>query len=211
MAITGNLLKIITRYTWLQQKCENVMWYEAQGAAFLTATAAGVGEAYWNDVKDLYRAIAPALLPDCSFESVLVYEYNGGDAYGEYAVPTLERVGLRDTTNKPRVTGTLAGGVRLTVATRATRPGQKRVPFLLEEDIDNNDLGAAYLALLENLAAIWDTPRVLGAPVALGVLAPVIVSLTGTPPMPTAYQEVIGHLVNRDITSQVSRKKGRGA
>lgn len=213
MAITGNLIRLITRYEWLGQKCENVAWYTPGGAAFLTATMAGVAEAYWDNIKDRYRAIVPDSAGTV-FTSILGTEFNGGGGYGEFAIPALEREGTRADATVELVTGTLAGGVRLTVATNLTKPGQKRVPFLLEEDIYQNALNPTYIGLLEDLAEIWSTDLVLGAPVLLGTLSPVVVSFNSAPgvpePTPQQWQAVVGVVVNHDITSQVSRKKGRG-
>lgn len=214
MAITGNLIRLITRYEWLSQKCENVAWYTPGGAAFLTATMAGVAEAYWNNVKDRYRAIVPDVA-GAVFTSVLGTEFNGSGGYGEYAIPDAERDGTRSDGVGELVTGTLAVGARLTVATRLTRPGQKRIPFLMEGDIYQNELDAGIIALMESLVEIWSTDLVLGAPVALGTLSPVVVTFNSAPltpePEPQEWQAVVGALVNHDITSQVSRKKGRGS
>lgn len=214
MAITGNLLRLITRYEWLGQKCENVAWYTPGGAAFLTATMAGVAEAYWNNIKDRYRAIVPTEA-GAVFTSILGTEFNGSEGYGEFAIPAGERAGTRVSGEGELVTGTLAVGVRLTVATRLTRPGQKRVPFLKEGDIYQNELDAGIIALMETLSEIWSTDLVLGAPVALGTLSPVVVTFNSAPLVvedtPQEWQAVVGALVNHDITSQVSRKKGRGS
>jgi len=213
MAITGELLKFQIRYEWGGQRCENVMWYFPGGAAFLTATAAAVAEAYWNNIKDLFLAMIPDD-PTPVMSSILCTEYLGGSGYGEYAIPSGERVGTRVGMTGDFVSGIMAVGMRLTVATRTTRPGQKRFPFLYESDIAGNALGVDILAAVEDAAEIFDTVRLLGAPVALGSLTPVVVTFNSAPGVtedePQAYQDVIGHLINADITSQVSRKKGRG-
>lgn len=211
MAITAPHLKVIFRYTFLGQKCENIQWYRPEGAAFLTATMDGVLEALWNDYKDSLRAITPANLTLASWDSLLGEELGGGSSFAEYPIPTDERIGLRaggsDSDLLPSFT---AGGFRQTVGTRLTRPGQKRFPFVTEGDVTNNELGSTYLAFLTDIAEDFCTPAALGVPVATGVLQPVVGG-TLVDNVPTVFQDITGYVVNSDATSQVSRKKGRGA
>lgn len=213
MALTASIIKIILRYTYLGQKCENIQYYRPDGAAFLTATMDTLLEAYWNDIKTAARGIMTNYIGDASWDSLLGEEIGGGLAYAEYAVPTGERVGTRSTTGLgDPVSSFSAGGVRLAVATRATRPGQKRFPFLFEADVDRNALGATYLTLLTALGLKFSAQITLGAPVATGVLHPIVTRHDHSdPPIITASQDVIGQVVNQDVTTQVSRKKGRGA
>lgn len=212
MAISGNLMALITRYLWLDQECENVAWYQPQGAAFLTSNMAAVAEAYWNDVKTLYRAVMPDDVSYGRFISVVGIEYNGSDGLGEYAIPDAEAVGTRDVDGSEPVSGTLAAGVRLTVDSRLTRPGQKRIPMLVETDLERNFLAAAFITVFTPLVAIWDEDRTLGAPVATGVLQPVVAGKDEDPPHDyTRIQLIRGHVINPYITSQVSRKRGHGS
>lgn len=211
MPITGSEIKITVRYTYLEQKCENVQYYRPVGAAFLTATMDGVLEAYWNTVKSAFRAIMTDNLPDASWDSILGEEIDGGLSFAEFPIPVLERVGTRATTGLGEpLLSFAAGGFRQTVATRLTRPGQKRFPFLFEADVIRNVLGGAYLALLAAVADFFCTDVPLGVPVLTGVLSPEVVH-DPTPSRPTrATQLITGFIINPDVTSQVSRKKGRG-
>lgn len=210
MPITGSFVSLTTRYIWLGQRCENVAWYSPGGIAFLTATAAGVAEAYWNNVKDRYRAMVDDRVPAPVFVSVLCKEYGGGGGLGEYGIPAGESAGTRAGATGELVTAALAGAMRLTVATTATRPGQKRFPFLTESDVQENDLTAPFLALMEAAHGIWDTELTLGAPVLAGVLVPAIVRLSPDGLTVTASQDVIGHVINPNVRTQVSRLFGRG-
>lgn len=95
------------------------------------------------------------------------------------------------------------------MSTRATRPGQKRLPFLCE--VDNID---GYVqAILTNLTVSWAqviTQRmVLGAPAALEVLQPIVTRKNAQGAV-LASQPVTGYLVNPLVTTQNSRKLGRG-
>lgn len=210
MAVTGSKIKVIYRYTYLGQECENIQWYTPGGAAFLTATMDGVLEALWANMRDVLHAISWGSLTINSWDSLLGEEYFGGNGFAEYPVPLGERVGDRTgSSTSDLIPSFNAGGFRQTVGTRSTRPGQKRFPFLSEGDVTNNELGTTYVGLLEDVAEAFSTVRVLGSPVATGVLTPVVAG-TVVNGMPTVFQDITGYVVNPDVSSQVSRKKGRG-
>lgn len=208
MAILVNDLKVTVRGTIFGKQWYNVQWYRLTGPGpFATADPVQVGEAYWNDVKGAYRA---CVFPDpyFTFESVLVAEPGLTGAYAEYSVPPAEREGARTVGlgNAPLASFN-ATGVRLTVGSRVTRPGQKRFCFLTEADVDGNDIEAPMLTLVEDVAQKFSSAITLGAPVALGGMHPEIVRLDPTTQLVTVKQDVTGHLVNPLVTSQVSRKQ----
>ena len=143
MAITNQSVKIAINADYLGQQWQMVQWYTPTGAAFLTADARGVGEAYWNDVKTALRATVPANSAIGGFRSIFVSEPGPNGAYGEFPIPTAEQVGTRSTAGLgDQMPPFVAVGVRLTVATRATRPGQKRFAFVNEVDSVNGVLQA---------------------------------------------------------------------
>lgn len=211
MAILSSHLKVTIRGTVAAQQWENVQWYKPTGAAFVTAEAAGVAQAYWDDVKTAWRALI-VTSSVFTFQSVLVSEPGDTGAFGEYPIPISEQ-------NGTRAIGDLADfmppfnawGMRLTVATRTTRPGQKRFCGIMEGDANADILTAPGIALLEDLAPKFSDNIVLGSPVATGVLIPEVVRIDRVTGDITASQEVTGFLINPYVTSQVSRKRGRGA
>lgn len=211
MAITSENLEIILRYTHLGQKMETVRTYRAVGAAFLTASPAGVGEAWWNDVKAAWRGVCASGYGNV-FDSVFVREIGGGLAYGEYAIPTAERTGTRASgTLGDGMPSYVAVGCKLTVGTGVTRPGQMRIPFLADADTLSNDVAPAFLTLCQTLAAKYSSVITLGSPVATGTLTPQVIRYTKTvPPAVEARQDINGYLLNSKVTSQVSRRAGRG-
>lgn len=210
MAITAVDLKIVIRGVLNSQQVEVVQWYRPEGAAFLTADPAGVGEAYWNDIKTLWRSCHRAASNDVT-TSILVSEPGASGAYGEFAIPVGEQQGTRAApTQSEYLPPYCAAAVRLTVATRATRPGQKRFWGLLEEDNSNGALGSAMAALVASLAPKFSSVLTLGAPVATGNLFPEIVHLEGSPEVVTARQDVAGFIVAPNVSTQNSRKIGRG-
>jgi hypothetical protein len=209
--VVGGRIKIILRWEQAAQKCEVVQWYRTDGAAFLTADMDGVLEAYWNDIKTVWRAMIVDF-PFFKFTELVGAEENPAGAFGSYSIPLAEQQGTRAATGLGNFLPSFAAaGVRLNVATRVTRPGSKRLPGVMEGDNDNGTLDAGFVALADNTAEVYSVGRILGAPVATGVLHPIICRLGGSPAVPVASQDVTGHQVNQYITSQVSRKIGHGS
>ena len=203
-------LEIQFRYTYLNQRLLTRQYYQMGGAAFLTATPAQVAEAYWNDVKALWRSLFSTASTVATQDALFVREVGGLQQYAEYPIPTAERVGTRAAGDDGEwVAPFMAAGVKLVVGSSVTRPGQKRISSMREGDITGNALITAHQTLVDNVADIFSTIRNLGAPVATGVLIPVVggTEIDGDP---TVWNEITGHVVNQFITSQVSRKIGHG-
>src|SRR5215211_4867806 len=175
MAITGDALLINLRFIYWNQRCQTGCFYTPGGAAFITANCDGVAEAWWNDVKEAWRGLLTEGDTSAEFVSVVVEEFNGLGGLGEYAIPVAEKFGTRDPVGATDLMPPfVAQGVRLTVPTRATRPGQKRLPFLMESDVVGNAISPAYQELAAEVAVVYSSTRTLGAPVALGTLTPKI-------------------------------------
>jgi hypothetical protein len=210
MTITsGTLIEISVVGIALDQTCMNVFQYTADPVVAGT-TPEQLGEAYWNHVKATYRGLCPSEFSGY-FRSVFVRELNNPTgAYGEFTVPTGERGGTRVPSegNVP-MPAFSAIGMRLSVASRATRPGQKRFPFVAEGDNVYGQLSAAAITAANALGDVLTTGMVLGSPTATTTLYPIIVRKDVTGAV-TAHQDVTGYIVNPFVTSQVSRKQGRG-
>jgi len=186
----------------------NVFQYEV-GGSFGTSSATDWAHAWWNHVKTTYRLICSANASP--FRYVRVRELNdpAGD-YGEYAIPTGEWPGTRTPPAADWLPMFVNVGVRLAVATRATRPGQKRFTYLTESDCDGTYVGSGYSTALDNLMQVLAADMTLGAPVAGGLLHPIVTRKNPATGEVTAYQAVTGYIINNTVTSQVSRKVGRG-
>lgn len=210
--IAGAEIHVAFRYTYLGQRCENVQAYVAAGLTTTGATMENWLEALWNDYKVRLRAFAPNDPAIGTFDSLVGTEIGGGLNFAEFPIPTLERVGERVVVDGARwLSGLNAGGFRQTVATRLTRPGQKRFPWVLDTQAQNNSLGADYLALLTDVATAFSTPSILGAPVVDANPIPIVVHEPGVRDPVRRTQAITGFVVNPDLTSQVSRKKGHGS
>lgn len=211
MAITeGTLLELSLKMRFNDGLIMNVYGYEVTGT-FTGIPAVNVGEAWWNAIKATQRAlIRPSA--GLQFRSILVREMNNPTGeFAEWNIPVGESQGTRSGVDTSEFLPPFnAAGFRLTVGTRLTRPGQKRVPGLLEVDNETGALSSAYTALLESFASVVDGPLTLASP-ALGMdLQPKVFSKDSTGAV-VASQDVIGHVLNPYVTSQVSRKIGRGA
>lgn len=211
MAITSGLVRIDLRYTFLAQRCETTSYWSPGGAAWIAVNAAQGAEAWWNNIKNNWRALVPDSTVQ-SFDSVFFEEIGGGGEYGEFAIPTAERSGTRDATGLGGfLPAYVAVGARMTVTTHATRPGQKRFPFATELDNDEGVVGAAFLTLVEALAGQYSAPMTLGAPVLAGTLTPQVVHFPTVPDPTQRQQEIVGFVLNEFFTSQVSRRPGHGS
>lgn len=169
-------------------------------------------EALWNDYKVRFRAVVSTAASAMTLDSLLGTEVGGGLLFAEFPIPLAERTGTRAVGDDGLwLTGIVAAGARQTVASRLTRPGQKRFPFLRRDDVTGNQLSAAVFALYTPLFTAFSSPSALGAPVVGGVLQPVIVHEPGVRDPIRHVQDVTGFVQNPNVTSQVSRKLGHGS
>lgn len=168
------------------------------------------GNAFWNHVKVNYRALV-ASAHGAAFEFVKVREMDSAAGeYGEYAIPSGERAGTGTTGSGGTLPVFNAAATRLTVATRATRPGQKRISGQDEADANSNSWETAYQTKLNTFYTGITGLITLGAPAALSEIRMVVVRKDSATGLPVAHQNVTGFLVNPYISSQVTRKIGRG-
>lgn len=212
MALIGSEVRVHFRYTYLGQQNQNIQSYICQGAAWATATMDNLLEALWNDYKARLRALTSTSAAVGTWDSLLGEEIGGGLQFAEFPIPTAERVGTRAAGDDGDwVSGIMAVGFRQTVATRLTRPGQKRFPFLREGDLAGNALMASVITLYTPVATAFSNPSALGIPVLGGALQPIVVHEPGMRDPVRRIQDVTGFVLNSNVTSQVSRKAGHGS
>lgn len=211
MAWDLQLMRLHLRYTFQNQKCQTTQHYGFSTVVAGTVTAGNVAEAWWNHVKSAWRAMI-INDPTFTFDSVLVEELGGANQFGEYAIPAAERQGSRPLGSLGAWLPSFAAvGVKLVVATRDTRPGQKRFPGLSEGDNEGGFVAAPFVALVGAVATHYSSGFVLGAPALAEGIYPVVARYATGNPVPVVTQPVVGHSVSNVITSQVSRKIGHGA
>lgn len=206
---TGSYCEITLNMLWLNQQSLNVFQY-AVAVPGAPPGAVQIAEAWWLHVKAVYRALSAPGQGNV-FKTVRIRELNNdvGD-YAEYDIPLADQAGVRGSSPGEPMPPFAAAGVRLVVGTRATRPGQKRLPFVYEVDSNAGVMQSALLTLMNSWAGLMTVQLTLGAPAALTALTP-IVCKKNSEGFVTDAQDVTGYLINQNITTQNSRKIGRGA
>lgn len=205
----GSLVEISVQGALASGKWYNVFQYQ-YAEVVTAATAVQIAEAWWNHVKTTYRALYASGAGNI-FNQVFIRELNAPTGeYATFAIPVGEKVGTRSTPSPNTFTPSfVAQGVQLTVGTRLTRPGQKRLPIVYEADIEGDEVQTTWYNLVEAWANVVDVPMVLGAPAATSVLQPIVCKKNSLGEV-LEYQNVAGHLTSIYGTSQNSRKRGRG-
>jgi len=211
MAFSADYIEITLRYLFLGQECQTARCYSWDGVAVASASAVALGEAWWNHYKAAWRDLAIDIPEQARFLSVVVREVGGSLSFGEFPIPEAEQDGLRDATAGGYTDSFSAVGCRLAVGSLVTRPGQFRIPFLQAGDMSNNEVAPAFLELASELAELYSSPSILGAPVATGTIFPAVVRFGVDNNTVVAGQDVIGFVLNPFVTSQVSRRHGNGS
>lgn len=213
MANVGSNLQIALEMRNIGQQTMNV-WHYTVNTSPQDIPVINVAEAWWNHVKAAYRALAVAAYPQQSFVAVHVKDADNpaGEA-ASWNIPVGETVGTRATPASENniLPPYIAATAKLGVATRATRSGSKRFPFLLEVDQTNGTLAAGFVTLVNAVLTAAATVVLLGAPAALMELTPVVRGVGATNPPVVTYQPITSYAVNLNASTQNSRKIGRGA
>lgn len=204
----GSFIEISLAMTWMSQQMYLVYQYQV-GTLPLTVNAVQLAEGWWNNVKTVHRALAPSGAP-ATFRRAIIRELNAptGD-YATFDINPVDQVGTRTGASGDKLPAFNAYGVQLVVGTRATRPGQKRVPFGYEGDQVDGVWSATFNTLILTWANLMTAPMTLGAPAATATIQPIIVRRDASG-FVTAHQPITGWLANPNVTTQNSRKPGRG-
>lgn len=206
MALSAAPMSLEIRYTYLNQACMNRYWFRPEGAVATTVTMAHIAEAFWNNVKSVVRAMGSTSTAVNTFDSVAGRQWDAGEAYGDFTIPSSEKAGTRGAGDDNEwLSPILAFAGRFSVGTHTTRPGQKRLPFLREGDITGYVLAPATLELFADVMDIMSHDITLGAPALATVLVPIVVR-TPVLGIASVYQDITGFSVNEWVSSQVSRK-----
>lgn len=206
---TGSLVEISLNELVLGQQMSQVFQYRVLGM-LPTVSAVQLAEAWWNHTKTTTRALCQGATFASPFKTVLIREMN--DSAGDYAtfdIPVVEQTGTRTSGSGEAMPPYVSTATRLVVGSRTTRPGQKRMPFVLEGDNVSGLLQADLLGKTQTWAALITATMTLGAPAATVELHP-IVCRKDAAGFVTAYQDITGYLVNGYLSTQNSRKYGRG-
>lgn len=210
MALPEGQYTIKLRMTLLGQKIQVARTGYLSGGLIDTSTASQVAAAWWDTVKDAWRALNASNDGSATFDSVVLEENVPEGILGEYPIPDAEREGTRTGVTTTFLPSFVACGVRLTVDTRATRPGQMRLPFLTEQDVALNAIVGSYLSLAADVAAFYVGQQQLSVIPENYVWDNQVWSVANPPIYPAVSQAITGYAVNPYVTTQNSRKLGRG-
>ncbi len=194
----------------LGEQWQNVLHWSVNSPA--ASTYAEFAEAWWLDFGDLWQNTCS---PTTGILSVEVYDNEDPlGEYGFYAPPVIDNTGIRTGEQSAPF---LATGVKWNVATRATKPGSIRLPGLTETDmLSGGQISTAYATAVQAYADAMVAGLsfgLLGAGGAVLVVygAPHAASTRFPARATGVYNTVISATVNELVTSQVSRKYGRGS
>ena len=207
---SGTLIEISNVGELFGSETRNVWQYELE-SSLATVSAAQVGEAWWHHVKTGLRGIVTTNIGGC-YRSVEVRELNNpAGELGSYGIPSGEWAGTRSPGTEAGILMPFAAvGVRLDVGTRVTRPGQKRFAGLVEGDQNGGLIQAGVQTAVEAAMDTMVAVMILGAPAATLTLRPVVCRKNAAGVV-TAHQNIEGYTINPNVTSQNTRKFGRGA
>lgn len=195
----GTLYKLIDRQMLLGQQCLNVYYYESQGDGDIVGD---LRAAFIEDVLPQLRALQTQQVTHVRIDTLNV---TTGLDYEEYTHPSPLNGNQSGETSPSFV----AWGFRYNRASRDSRHGYKRIPGVGEGAIADGVPVAGIATPIANLAAslqiaIGDST---GGPTYL----PRIVRRTGVAPLETYTAFPVQSVGFVRVTSQVSRRVGRGS
>ncbi len=208
----GDLIRCSIRYTNQGEQCQTSIAYKSVVSA-ADRTGEAFGSDFWAHIKETWRNLQPDS-SDLHTYSIFVTglsrpEYS---PYGEYSVPAGETRGLRSTASD-LAPPFVAAGLRYPTGSRRIRDGQQRVSLLVEDDFQLQRLVSGIYDNVQALAAKMADPLYNQDAIATVIAVPVVVGIryTGDPPTPYEISDPIQTwIVDEYVTSQVSRKHGRG-
>lgn len=205
MVDAGTVLQLNVRGTFMQQKIQNVYHFRLVGAAD-DGYMAAFAEGFWNHIKDEFRATQP-LNSTLNYTDVTCEALAGAHPFGQYTIPLAEQPGTRATSTlfMPPFNSV---NITFNVADRAVRPGSKRYAGLVEEDNANGVLSDSLQALYATLAEKLIEDVTVVDPAMSGIFV-IYGRENDSRPVPVS-RPVVGYKVSPNISSQNSRKFGRG-
>lgn len=205
MVAAGTVLQVNLRGTFMQQKIQNVFHFRLVAAAddgYMSAFANG----FWQHIKVQWRAVTP-LSAKLIYTDVTVEALGGSNPFGQYTIPVAEQQGTR-------ATATLfmppfnAANITFNVSNRNVRPGSKRIAGLVEEDQADGVLNDSLIGLYNTLAVKLIDDVTVADPAMSGIFV-IYGRENNNRPTPVS-EPVVGYKTSPNVSSQNSRKFGRG-
>lgn len=206
MTIPANAVhEIAIRGTFQGSKIQNVFHF-TNSIVTPDVSATTACEAFWNDIKAAWRGWTPTS-PQLIWTEVVCTLRGAGGQYGSYAIPGAEQSGTR-AFGSDFLPSFNAANITFNPSLRLVRPGSKRIAGVLEGDQVSGVLTGGAVALLSTLAVALVngfTDAVTGASYTYIIWGQVNSNRPVEVKMP-----INGYTVSVNVTSQVSRKLGRG-
>lgn len=206
MTVSNNsILQIIDHQVYDGQEVLNTYFYEIDTSIF-APTAAAVAEKWWGDVKTVIRNCQGSPLQHVR---VSVEELDAGHDYGEFIIPTIEQFGLQTGANP--MSSNTAFSITFRPTARTVRPGGKRIAGCDESFSGSFGLiTSGMVSLLNDYGAhmVSQINIVVGGAY---VLTPKIVGFPTPSRGARIAVDMQGYVVNPYISTQNTRKHGRGS
>lgn len=204
MATDGQIVEIVDRQSTQPDVALNVYHYRVS-SGLLTISAATIAQVWWEDCNDVIRNLQTEELLHIR---VTCRNLDNPADYGEYLIPLADQPGLNPSSDAmPRQD---AVGVTFRGETVDTRPGSKRICGVPEAQSGEwGLLVPAYLSLVEDYAAHMSSQ--INSLTPAFVLDPVIVGFPNDDRPVRVENNIVGYTINPYVTTQNTRKIGRGA
>lgn len=208
--VVGNIYLIRLNGFVAPSNVANVFHYRVASGNAPGTTVADIASAWWNVVRTNYRNFTVQSYTTAFLTVDVEDVLSKTGLYGTWPIPVADQAGNRPvvpSTGEGFVAAFVAAGIRLNVENRLTRPGQKRVWGLSENDLNGNSLIPGALGNLQNLAASFVSNVTVNASGGgTLVLEPVV---RGTPKPGTTVSpvnRVVSASVQSSVRTQVSRR-----
>lgn len=204
--LAGGLIRITMNQTHHGQAVRNVFWYKAVDAVGGDA-ALGIGQTFWENVRTAWRAFLPTIQL-LTFDSVDVRYMDDDEDYAQYVVPDTERQGTRNVGASQLLPVFCAANITLNPANRKVRPASKRIGGLAEIDNAANTIEPTTRTLLQTLGNTFTATLASGG--FIDFLEPVVVGMPNANRPARILVPIVSASPVRNVTTQNSRKIGRG-
>lgn len=204
MATNGQIIEIVDRQSLQPDVALNVYHYRLS-SGILEISAATIAEVWWLDCNTVIRTLQTEGLKHLR---VTARNLDNLADYGEYNVPPEEQSGIVATTDAQARQS--AYGVTFRGAEVTTRPGGKRIAGVPEGA--SGDWGLLIPSFLEALTEYAEhMSSNINSITPAFVLEPVLVGLPNDDRPTRVENDIATFVVNPYVTTQNTRKIGRGA
>lgn len=194
--VTSGLYKLTFEQEYLNQITLNVHFF--QNGLDLDDLQQECGDAFDEDLVPLYA--------DVQNLSVIYENIRVDNVTGDLADVNVDPTIANGTVVGAASTSFVAATIRLDRTTKETRNGSKRVAGMVEENTNGQTWTGAFKLILDDLA----TGMAADISTVGGVFRPVIARPPSIAEPLWTINDVASALASNDVSSQVSRKKGKG-